>query len=155
MGKTKKKGDTMCQKNIAINYILNDFLMGAVNSVILQKLAFDEYGIGRKYPQKRGEELIREAREIMRADFQAERDDIREKLYNQLYDVYTSCREQNNHASALQALKQISALTGADEPEKKDVMIKSIDINFGFEEMAPIGFNTNEEDDEEDEERED
>lgn len=142
MGKTDQKSRD--RRLLAVRYTYNQMLDGATFSILINNLMDDEYDLGFKYSKSGAEKVVLAARNILREDFENDLPHLKEKILAQYYDIYTEAKNSSQYQSALKALENISKLTGLNEPEKKDVVIRSIDINFGFEEMEPIGFKTEE-----------
>lgn len=135
-GKPKNDGSKARQRDIkreAIKCILNDFLQGATNSVIVEKLTNDDYNIGFKYTKYSAIKLIIEARKILQIDFNNEVAGMKERIFNMILDTYTDARELHNHQSALKAIEMINKMFGLNEPEKQEMTLKSTVIDFGFE----------------------
>lgn len=135
-GKPKNDGSKAKQSDIkreAIKCILNDFLEGATHSNIVEKLTNDYYDLGFSYTTYSAKKLIDEARKTLKKDYNDEVAGMKERIFNMVLDTYTDARETHNHQSALKALEMINKMFGLNEPEKQEVTLKSVDIDFGFE----------------------
>lgn len=135
MGAAKKEGATSVRKDEVINHIYNDICNGATYTNCLKKLMNDDYEVGHCYSESRADRLISEAKKLIRKDFEEDRKEIKGRLYVALQDVFNECREWNDRGNALRALEQISKLLGLNEPEKVDMRLQNVDINFGFDEQ--------------------
>lgn len=111
------------------------FVIGATYTNCLNKLMNDDYEVGYCYSESRADKLISEAKKLIRKDFEEDRKEIKGRLYVALQDVFNECREWNDRGNALRALEQISKLLGLNEPEKVDMRLQNVDINFGFDEQ--------------------
>lgn len=134
MAAAKKEGATSVRKAEVINHIYNDICNGATYSNCMTKLMNDYYEIGYKYSESRADRLISEAKKLLRKDFEEDRKEIKARLYVALQDVFNECREWNDRGNALRALEQISKLLGLNEPDKVDMRLQQVDINFGLNE---------------------
>lgn len=130
----KKKGATSVRKDEIVNHLYNDMCDGCTYSNMMNKLMNDYYNVGHKYSESRADTLISEARRLIRKDFEEDRQEIKARLYIAIQDVFNECREANDRSNALKALDQISKLLGLNEPDKIDMKIQNIDINFGLDE---------------------
>lgn len=133
MGAAKKVGATSVRKDEVVNHIYNDICNGATYTNCLNKLMNDDYEVGHKYSESRADKLIQMARKLIRQDFEEDRKEIKARLYVAIQDVFNECREANDRSNALKALDQISKLLGLNEPDKIDMRLQNIDIDFGFE----------------------
>lgn len=133
MGAAKKVGATSVRKDEVVNHIYNDICNGATYTNCLNKLMNDDYEVGHKYSESRADKLIQMARKLIRQDFEEDRKEIKARLYVAIQDVFNECREANDRSNALKALEQISKLLGLNEPDKIDMRLQNIDIDFGFE----------------------
>ena len=133
MGAAKKVGATSVRKDEVVNHIYNDLCNGATYTNCLNKLMNDYYEVGHKYSESRADALISEARRLIRKDFEEDRKEIKARLYVAIQDIFNECREANDRSNALKALDQISKLLGLNEPDKIDMRLQNVDINFGFE----------------------
>lgn len=133
MGAAKKVGATSVRKDEVVNHIYNDICNGATYTNCLNKLMNDDYEVGHKYSESRADALITEARRLIRQDFEEDRKEIKARLYVAIQDVFNECREANDRSNALKCLEQISKLLGLNEPDKIDMRLQNIDIDFGFE----------------------
>ena len=132
MGAAKKVGATSVRKDEVVNHIYNDICNGATYTNCLNKLMNDDYEVGHKYSESRADKLIQMARKLIRQDFEEDRKEIKARLYVAIQDVFNECRESNDRSNALKALDQISKLLGLNEPDKIDMRLQNVDINFGF-----------------------
>ena len=132
MGAAKKEGATSVRKDEVVNYIYNDICNGATYTNCLKKLMEDCYGVGHCYSESRADILISEAKKLIRKDFEEDRKEIKGRLYVALQDVFNECREWNDRGNALKALDQISKLLGLNEPEKVDMKLQNVTIDFGL-----------------------
>lgn len=115
-------------------YISNDLLDGATQSVLVQKITEDAYGVGLKYSVHTAKDIISECRRILRDDWKEERETLREMQLNRLLDLYTESREAKDRLTALNTLKEINKVTGQYEPIRVDATIDgTISIDFGFD----------------------
>lgn len=136
MNKKKINEQTKIRRETIIKLLYNDICQGAMYSNMMDKLMNDGYGVNFNYSEATAKNLITDVRNIIKKDFAEAKPQIREQLLMQLYDTYTECREVGDRMSALNALKQISKLTGADEAEKFAVdcnLFGDINIEFGFD----------------------
>lgn len=131
MGAAKKVGATSVRKDEVVNHIYNDICNGATYTNCLNKLMNDDYEVGHKYSESRADKLIQMARKLIRQDFEEDRKEIKARLYVAIQDVFNECRESNDRSNALKALDQISKLLGLNEPDKIDMRLQNVDINFG------------------------
>lgn len=120
------------RKELAIRNIVNDIMDGGVYSVIIQKLAEDEYGIGKCYKESTAKNLIKEARKRIKQDFEEQLPDIRASLTNMLYDMFTEAKEMGDRMNAIKCIQEIAKLTGAYTPEQKEVTVKEMTIDFNL-----------------------
>lgn len=133
MGAAKKVGATSVRKDEVVNHIYNDICNGGTYTNCLNKLMNDDYEVGHKYSESRADKLIQMARKLIRQDFEEDRKEIKARLYVAIQDVFNECREANDRSNALKCLEQISKLLGLNEPDKIDMRLQNIDIDFGFE----------------------
>lgn len=143
MPKNDKSKD---RKLIGAYHTQNAMLNGANHSVLLSNLMEDVYGIGYNYSKSGAEKVIAYARKILKEDFQYELPHLKEKIMAQYYDVYTDAKESGQYQSAIKALENITKLVGLNEPDRKEITLNNVVIDFAFEEPNPIGFKTEEED---------
>lgn len=132
MAAAKKEGATSVRKDEVVNYIYNDICNGATYTNCLKKLMEDCYGVGHCYSESRADRLISVAKKLIRKDFEEDRKEIKGRLYVALQDVFNECREWNDRGNALKALDQISKLLGLNEPEKIDMKLQNVTIDFGL-----------------------
>ena len=71
-----------------------------------------------------------QAKEIIKANFQAEIPYLKDALYNDYRNLYESAVAKNNIKEARSVLDSIAKLTGANEPDKLEI---DEDINITFE----------------------
>lgn len=129
--KDKKSVD---RKREAVKRVINDMLNGATNSVLTEKLMNDDYELDFKYTKNGAQHITKEARRILRKDFETERAELRERIFAMYMDVYTEAKEIGQHQSALKALENICKLTGVNEPDKQEVTLNDVVIDFKFDE---------------------
>lgn len=121
-------------QELLIRHICNDLLNGAVQSVLLEKIQDDTYGVGKTYQISMARQLIALARKRIREDWKEESKELREMQLNRILDLYTESREIGDRMSALKSLQEINKISGLYEPTKVDMKVGgSIDISFGFE----------------------
>lgn len=130
----KRKGATSVRKDEVVNHLYNDMCDGCTYSNMMNKLMNDYYNVGHKYSESRADALISEARRLIRKDFENDRQEIKARLYIAIQDVFNECREANDRSNAIKCLDQISKLLGLNEPDKIDMRLQNVDINFGFNE---------------------
>lgn len=136
MKKKKINEQTKIRREQIIKMLYNDICQGAMYSHMMDKLMNDGYGINYNYTESTAKNLITDVRNMIKKDFAEAKPQMREQLLTQLYDTYTECREAGDRMSALNALKQIAKLTGADEADKFAVdcnLFGDINIEFGFD----------------------
>lgn len=107
---------------------------------VLDKLMTDGYGVGTKVAQSTAAKIYADAKKMIRADFEAQKKELKETFLSNLMNIAKDAMEHNDRMNAVNAIKEAIKLTGASEPTKLE-MDSRITINFGF-------------DDEEDEEKE-
>lgn len=131
----KTRGDkSSIRRAEARKHVVNDLLNGGVYSVIKDKLINDAYGIDYNYSVKSAEEIIAEARKIIKEDYEEQRKEIKEQLIAILNDLFTECREYKDRYNALKVVQEIAKLTGAYEPEKIEAKIEEdVTIDFKFD----------------------
>lgn len=127
-----KKGSNCCLRAETVNKVYNDICEGATYSNIMQKLMNDGYGVNFKYTKLSAEKVILAARRIIRQDFEEDRKELKARLYVAIQDVFNECREWGDRGNALKALEQIARLVGLNEPDKIDMKVQQVDINFGL-----------------------
>lgn len=131
--KNPAKGDkSSIRKEIAIRNVVNDLMSGGVYSVIMSKLMEDQYGLDKKYNESTAKTIIQCARARIKQDFEEQLPDIRAQLTNMLMDLFTEAKEMGDRMNAIKSLQEIAKLTGAYSPEKVDVKLKEITIDFNL-----------------------
>lgn len=133
-GKDKYTRRSGIRRLEARKHVINDLLSGGVYSVIIDKLVNDAYDIEYNYSVKSAQEIIKEARDVIKADYEEQRGQIKEQLIAILNDLLTECREYKDRNSAIKTVQEIAKLTGAYEPEKIEAKIdEDINIDFKFD----------------------
>lgn len=132
-----KKGDKINhskhRRMLARHSVLNDMLNGATRSIAIDKLQNDGYSLGYNFSYETAKDIYEEAMRQIKKDFEAERSWIKDSLLSKWMDIYTDARERVDLTNANKALDYIAKMTGAYEPEKAEISIKQIDIDFGLE----------------------
>lgn len=114
-------------------HLINDLLNGASQSVLIQKIEEDAYQLGITYKVASAKNIISQCRKLLKADWEAERKDLREMQLTRLLDLYTDAREMRDTRGALSVLQEINKITGQYEAQKLDVNLSGdINIDFGF-----------------------
>jgi bifunctional pyridoxal-dependent enzyme with beta-cystathionase and maltose regulon repressor activities len=124
------------RKELLVRYIINDILNGATRSVLVQKITEDAYNIDYKYSVAAADKYIREARDILKEDFDEMLPTLKQDMANRTLDVYTECRELGDRFNALKALESINKMFGLyEEKVKIDANVQNVvEISFGLEE---------------------
>lgn len=119
----------------AVKNVINDILEGGTYSVLLEKLQKDYYNIDKKYTKSNAESIVKEARAVIKKDFDDYVGNAKEQIWNKALDLYTECKEVGDRATALKALQYVAKLTGIEDIQKVDMNINgNIEIDFGFDE---------------------
>ena len=117
----------------AVKHIYNDCLLGMTESMIVNKLVDDFYGIGKKYSEAYAYSLLAETKAMIKDDMEKEIQDIRISLMAKAYDTYTDAREHGDRGNAMSALNFISKITGALDPRYGQTNVQNIIIDFHFD----------------------
>lgn len=136
MGKDKataKLKDTT-RREVAVRHVVNDIMMGATKSVIIQKLMEDEYGLSYNFSSSAASDILRLSRLRIKEDTQEMLPSLRDDMINRNLDVYSECRELGDRLGALKALDQISKICGIYENKVTlAAEVKVIEIDFGLD----------------------
>lgn len=129
-GKLKK---TSVVKFNAVKNAYNDILMGATDSMVINKLVDDVYEVGKAYTEGHARHVLAEAKQLIIQDMETELRDIRIGLMAKAYDTYTDAREHGDRTNAIAALNFISKITGALDPRYGQTNVQNITIDFHFD----------------------
>lgn len=116
----------------AVRFVQNDILNGATYSVILNKLVDDAYGLGHNYSPTNGQKIITKARKILKEDYKELVPQMRETLTNICMDILTEARESGDRANAIKAVQEVAKITGAYQPEQREITVKELTIDFNL-----------------------
>lgn len=94
--------------------VINDYLNFATTSVILNKLQ-EGYYLDTKYNQSNARSIVKEARKLLKEDYDDFIKDAKEQLLNQALDLATESRSIGNLQNALACMKFASDLLGLNK----------------------------------------
>lgn len=115
----------------ALRHTYKAIVNGTTWSQCVNNLLEDAYGIGRKYATTRAEQIARDARQLVRKDWEADRQVLKESLYASYMDIFNEARVAKDRTSAINCLKELGKLGGAYEAEKVDINLEgNIEIDF-------------------------
>ena len=110
------------QKQELTKCLINDMMDGATYSIMIDKLQSDGYGIGVKFytdaQRSYCYELIKDAKDIIKKDFEDYIIDAREQLWNSVMDLASESREVGDRSTALKAYQYIGKLSGIEDTQK-------------------------------------
>lgn len=117
--------------NDAVKLVYNDFLNGATNSVVLNKLMNDGYGLDYFYSNSFAYKIIARATKMVNDDFNEYRKSAKQQLFVTAMDILTECREMGDRSTAIRTVEYLTKLMGAYEADKLDINEnKEITIDF-------------------------
>lgn len=121
-----------CRKEQAVRCVINDLLDGGMYSAIYIKLTEDKYGLDYKYSASSAQRIITDARKRMKEDYAEALPQFREQMTHMLLDIVTEAREQGDRGNAIRAIQEVCKISGVYEPEKKEVTVKEMTIDFNL-----------------------
>lgn len=116
----------------AVRHVYNDILNGATYSVLYNKLIDDDYGLDFNYSQSMAQKIIAKARKRIKEDYKDSLPQMRETLTNMCLDIISEARLIGDRMSALKAIDMVSKFVGCYEPEKKEITVKEMTIDFNL-----------------------
>jgi hypothetical protein len=118
--------------NAAVKAILRDVARGVAYSRIRERLIQDEYGLNFHYAEYTAEQVIAQARRILKEEFKNELPELKEKIVANLWDIVEESRNVGDRASAISATKEIGKLVGVYAQESIKLQHDgAIVIDFG------------------------
>lgn len=119
----------------ALKATYNHLIQGGTYTTAYNNLRSDGFKIGKEYCSGSCDEIIAEAKELIKADFKADREIAREKLFMYLQDIYTECRENGDRFVAVKAVAEMNKLLGLTETKNPSIKVQTkegVTIKFGF-----------------------
>lgn len=132
MKRSKTKEGT---KEVVKKLIVRDILLGKTRSQIIDKIQSNGYTHYGDCSNATANKLYNDAKNVIVDDMQETMPLMRNKVMNQLNDVYNDARNNNDRSNALKALDQINKMSGFYENKiSVDANVKTeIVIDFGFD----------------------
>ena len=127
------------QRDALVKCIYRDIVNGYTYVQICDRVRKDAYELGfidkeEAEDTRFVEKMILLARNLVKQDFENEREGMKEKLVTIAHDVLRSATEKGDNKHRLAAIKEIANLTGSYEPEKVEQKVEqTVEINFNFD----------------------
>ena len=116
--------------------IADDIIVGYTWKDIKKKIETDQYNPFKTSNKTREREwqYYKEATALLKVEFEEEKKELRNVLYERYLSLYKTCVSRNEMNTALNSLKEIAKLMGLNEADKVDVTSENkIVIDFSFE----------------------
>lgn len=116
-----------------------DLVNGLSKYQVITKLENDGYGLNTsQYSRSRHYKVITDAYNRCETELKDKREKLRDILYERTLAVYNDAFENKDRATALNALKYLGKISGAEEPEKIDINANingEVSISFAFDKI--------------------
>ena len=116
--------------------IADDIIVGYTWKDIKKKIETDQYNPFKtsNKTRERQWQYYKEATALLKVEFEEEKKELRNVLYERYLSLYKTCVSRNEMNTALNSLKEIAKLMGLNEADKVDVTSENkIVIDFSFE----------------------
>lgn len=129
---SKEVKHSKLRKEMAVKYVVSGILNGMTYSQLLDSLMNDKYGLGIEYCRSYSNKIIYEARQQIKDDYKKYVPELKSILTSICFDIMQECRTKGDAKNALRTVDYIAKLSGAYEPDKIDVKVNDVVIDFGF-----------------------
>lgn len=116
--------------------IADDIIVGYTWKDIKKKIETDQYNPFKtsNKTRERQWQYYKEATALLKVEFEEEKKELRNVLYERYLSLYKMCVSRNEMNTALNSLKEIAKLMGLNEADKVDVTSENkIVIDFSFD----------------------
>lgn len=116
--------------------IADDIIVGYTWKDIKKKIETDQYEPFKtsNKTRERQWQYYKEATALLKVEFEEEKKELRNVLYERYLSLYKTCISRNEMNTALNSLKEIAKLMGLNEADKVDVTSENkIVIDFSFD----------------------
>lgn len=116
--------------------IADDIIVGYTWKDIKKKIETDKYEPFKtsNKTRERQWQYYKEATALLKVEFEEEKKELRNVLYERYLSLYKTCISRNEMNTALNSLKEIAKLMGLNEADKVDVTSENkIVIDFSFD----------------------
>lgn len=116
--------------------IADDIIVGYTWKDIKKKIETDQYNPFKtsNKTRERQWQYYKEATALLKVEFEEEKKELRNVLYERYLSLYKTCVSRNEMNTALNSLKEIAKLMGLNEADKVDVTSENkIVIDFTFD----------------------
>lgn len=116
--------------------IADDIIVGYTWKDIKKKIETDQYDPFKtsNKTRERQWQYYKEATALLKVEFEEEKKELRNVLYERYLSLYKTCVSRNEMNTALNSLKEIAKLMGLNEADKVDVTSENkIVIDFSFD----------------------
>lgn len=116
--------------------IADDIIVGYTWKDIKKKIETDQYEPFKtsNKTRERQWQYYKEATALLKVEFEEEKKELRNVLYERYLSLYKTCVSRNEMNTALNSLKEIAKLMGLNEADKVDVTSENkIVIDFSFD----------------------
>lgn len=116
--------------------IADDIIVGYTWKDIKKKIETDQYEPFKtsNKTRERQWQYYKEATALLKVEFEEEKKELRNVLYERYLSLYKTCVSRNEMNTALNSLKEIAKLMGLNEADKVDVTSENkIIIDFSFD----------------------
>lgn len=116
--------------------IADDIIVGYTWKDIKKKIETDQYNPFKtsNKTRERQWQYYKEATALLKVEFEEEKKELRNVLYERYLNLYKTCVSRNEMNTALNSLKEIAKLMGLNEADKVDVTSENkIVIDFSFD----------------------
>lgn len=116
--------------------IADDIIVGYTWKDIKQKIESDQYKPFKtsNKTRERQWQYYKEATALLKVEFEEEKKELRNVLYERYLSLYKTCVSRNEMNTALNSLKEIAKLMGLNEADKVDLTSENkIVIDFSFD----------------------
>lgn len=116
--------------------IADDIIVGYTWKDIKKKIDTDQYNPFKtsNKTRERKWQYYKEATALLKVEFEEEKKELRNVLYERYLSLYKTCVSRNEMNTALNSLKEIAKLMGLNEADKVDVTSENkIIIDFSFD----------------------
>lgn len=116
--------------------IADDIIVGYTWKDIKKKIETDQYESFKtsNKTRERQWQYYKEATALLKVEFEEEKKELRNVLYERYLSLYKTCISRNEMNTALNSLKEIAKLMGLNEADKVDLTSENkIVIDFTFD----------------------
>lgn len=124
------------QRRLLVDEIVADITNGVSKSDVLTKLqsGIYTYAVSPSMSQSSSYEWWNRAMDKFRLNNEASIAEKRDIMYSRYLNIYNESMEEGNKIAAKQTLDSMVKFFGIATPEKTEVTLKNITIDFGFDE---------------------